>query len=176
MKAHLAVYNFGIFRERANDPLNDGFREREGPNLMAAERAPGFVARAGYVAEPERPGWGTQVYPRFYVERGDNWSPSTLSLWEDLESLFAFAYHGVHAEALKHAQDWFVERLWPPYVLWWVEHERRPDWREAVSRFECLHDRGPTPDAFNFKTPFDEHGKPASFDKERARRQAKSKS
>jgi Domain of unknown function (DUF3291) len=170
MKARLAIYNFGMLRVREDDPANDGFREREGPNFAAAERAPGFVARSGYAGEPERPSWGTRVFPRFYIERGDQGSPSTLSLWEDLESLFAFAYHGIHAEALKRAQDWFVEKRWPAYVLWWVEAARQPDWLEAVARFERLHDCGPTPQAFNFKTAFDAHGAPAVVDKARARR------
>jgi Domain of unknown function (DUF3291) len=172
MKARLAIYNFGIFRMRADDPVNDGFREREGANFAAAERAPGFVARSGYAGEEGPPSWGEQVFPRFYVERGDKGSPSTLSLWQDLESLFAFAYHGVHAEALKRAPDWFVEKQWPPYVLWWIEGDRRPDWREAVARFERLHDRGPEPQAFNFKTAFDAHGAPLAVDRARARRLA----
>jgi hypothetical protein len=172
MEARLAIYNFGIFRMRADDPVNDGFREREAPNFLAAERAPGFVARSGYAGEAGPPSWGAQVFPRFYVERGDKGSPSSLSIWEDPESLFAFAYHGVHAEALKRASDWFVAKQWPPYVLWWVERERRPDWREAVARFELLHDVGATPRAFNFKSAFDAHGAPIIVDKARARRLA----
>jgi predicted component of type VI protein secretion system len=38
--------------------------------------------------------------------------PSSLSLWQDIESLMAFAYAGVHAEALKNARNWnHKERL-----------------------------------------------------------------
>jgi hypothetical protein len=104
----LAVYNFGMFRERAASPSNQGFRDREPANLEAVERASGFIGRAGYEGEPDRESWGVQVYPRFYVERGDGRAPSTLSLWIDIESLMAFTYSGVHAEALRHASDWFV--------------------------------------------------------------------
>ena len=64
--------------------------------------------------------WGEQVYPRFYVERGDGWSPSTLSLWRDLTALMAFSYSGIHAEAMRHGREWFVKPTWPGYVLWWV--------------------------------------------------------
>jgi Domain of unknown function (DUF3291) len=162
----LAVYNFGMFRERADSPGNQGFRDREPVNLDAVERAPGFIGRAGYEGEPGRESWGAQVYPRFYVERGDGWAPSTLSLWADIESLMAFTYSGVHAEALRHASDWFVPKRWPPYVLWWVAEGHRPDWQEAVDRFERLHDRGPTPKAFSFRSPFDAHGRPTAIDKE----------
>ncbi len=38
--------------------------------------------------------------------------------------------------------------------------------------FELLHDRGPTPEAFTFKSPFDANGRPAIVDKERVRRLA----
>jgi hypothetical protein len=168
MQTRLAVYNFGMFREPADSAVNQSFRDREAANFLAAERAVGFVARAGYEGETNHPSWGEQVYPRFYVERGDGGSPSTLSLWEDLESLFAFAYSGVHAEALGRAADWFVEKRWPAYVLWWTE--AIPDWREAVTRFERLHDCGPSPGAFNFKTPFDQDGDSTAIDREAVRR------
>ena len=109
----LAVYNFGMFREPSDSAVNQGFRDLETPNFLAAERAVGFVGRAGYAGEPDQPSWGEQVYPRFYVERGDGGSPSTLSLWESLESLFAFAYSGIHAEAIRRASDWLVEKRCP---------------------------------------------------------------
>jgi hypothetical protein len=113
-----------------------------------------------------------QVSPRFYVERGDGRAPSTLSLWVDIESLMAFTYSGVHAEALQHASDWFVPKNWPPYLLWWVADGHRLDWHEAIARFELSHDRGPTPSAFNIKSPFDTKGSPTVVDKEAVRRLA----
>ena len=71
----LAVYNFGMFRERAASPSNQGFHDREPANFAAVERASGFIGRAGYEDEPERESWGVQVYPRFYVECGDGRAP-----------------------------------------------------------------------------------------------------
>ncbi|GAN79068.1 hypothetical protein Aam_016_038 [Acidocella aminolytica 101 = DSM 11237] len=46
-------------------------------------------------------------YPKFYVDRGDGWSPVTLSLWRDLEAAFAFTYFGLHATALRRERVWF---------------------------------------------------------------------
>lgn len=168
----LAIYNFGMFRERAESPANQGFRDREAINFNAAKHARGFIGRAGYDDEPAEESWGVRVFPRFYVERGDGSAPSVLSLWFDIESLMAFVYSGVHAEALRHASEWFVPKDWPPYVLWWVAEGYRPDWREAIARFELLHDRGPGPEAFTFKSPFDAHGRPTVVDKEVVRRLA----
>lgn len=152
MKKHLAIYNFGMFRGRSGDLANAGFHARHDPNMAAAECACGFIARSGYPGEPDPPSWGAQVFPRFFVDNGDGWAPSSLSLWADLASLRAFTYTGIHAEALKHANDWFVPKSWPPYVLWWVDGGHTPCWAEAVERHEFLHDNGPSPHAFDFRT------------------------
>ncbi|MBS3649579.1 DUF3291 domain-containing protein [Pseudaminobacter sp. 19-2017] len=165
-KKRVALYTFGIFRAPATDAANQGFHDRNDRNLLAVERSEGFIARSGYDEEPGPESWGKQVFPRFYVERGDGWSPSTLSLWKNLESPMAFAYAGIHAEALRHGREWFTKPVWPPYVLWWVGSDHVPTWVEAVARHEHLHDLNPSPSAFDFKTPFDEHGRPTTVDRD----------
>ena len=168
--SRLALYTFGIFKGRAADPDNQGFHDRNDAAFAAAEAAEGFIARSGYEDEPGPTSWGVQVYPRFYVERGDGWSPSTISLWADLESAMAFAYSGLHAEALKHGRQWMVKPEWPPYALWWVDAAHIPDWAEAVARHEHLADHGPRPHAFDFKAPFDSDGLSTAIDRERVKR------
>ncbi len=86
----LALYTFGIFAKPANDPANNGFHELNDAVLMLVDRSEGLIARSGYASDPGPASWGEEVYPRFYEERGDGWSPATLSLWRDLESLFSF--------------------------------------------------------------------------------------
>jgi len=168
----LALYTFGIFQGSADDPANQGFHDRNDAAFAAAEAAEGFIARSGYAGEPGPASWGEQVYPRFYVERGDEWSPSTISLWRDLESAMAFSYSGLHAESLKLGRNWMVKPQWPPYALWWVDAAHTPDWPEAVARHEHLADHGSTPRAFDFKTPFDGHGLAAVIDRARIRQLA----
>lgn len=79
----------------------------------------------------------------------------------------AFSYSGVHADALKHARRWQVERRWPALVLWWTQG--RPDWADAARRFEQLHDQGPGPTAFHFKDPYGPDGERISIDRARVR-------
>jgi len=165
----LALYTFGVFRARAGDPVNQGFHDRNDLNLRNVEASDGFIARSGYAGEPGSESWGTQVFPRFYAERGDGWSPSTLSLWTDLPSPMAFSYAGAHAEAIRHGRDWFVKPEWPPLVLWWVGHDHVPTWQEAVFKHEHLHDHGPGPLAFTFKTAFSQDGHPVTIDSELVR-------
>ena len=86
-------------------------------------------------------------------------------MWDDLESVYAFAYYGRHAEALGKGKEWFVNSEWPFYVAWWVEDDHIPTRQDASQRLEHLHDHGSTPHAFDFNTPFDDVGKPWQMDR-----------
>lgn len=166
---HLAIYNFGLHVDDYDSPAVEGFRLREAANFEAASLAEGFIGRSGYpdVEGPES--WGVQVFPRFIDGSGFDSAPSSLSLWRDMESLMAFSYNGVHANALKHARSWNRRQDWPPLVLWWVEAGSRPDWQDGVARLEQLHDHGAGPAAFTFKEPFTPTGEVASVDRARVR-------
>ena len=167
---HLAIYNFNNFRERAEDPINQGFHDRNIINFDAAKISEGFVARSGYDDEPGPSSWGEQVFPRFYIEKGDGYAPSTLSLWRDLSALYAFSYSGIHTDALRNARQWFDRHKWPPYVLWWVRKGHTPTWSEGVERLEHLHDHGPSLFAFDFKEAFDPEGNSTTVDREAVKR------
>lgn len=165
----VALFTFGLFREAAEHPSNQGFHDRNDANLAAAERSDGFIDRSGYDGDPGPQSWGVQVYPHFYVERGDGWSPATLSLWRDLESIVAFVYSGIHAEALSHGRQWFLKGEWPPYVAWWVADDHRPDWAEGVARYEYLHEHGASPHAFNLRQPYSADGNRIEIDRKRVK-------
>ena len=155
---NLALYTFGVFARSSKQPENDDFHFLNDLVLPQVDRASGLIARSGYDGEAGPASWGTQVFPKFYEERGDGWSPSTLSLWVDAESAMAFSYSGLHAQALKRGREWFVKPQWPPYAVWWVAANIAPDWAEGVRRHQYLHDHGPTPEAFTFKQAFDGAG------------------
>ena len=164
---HLAMYNFGLHVEAYESPAVEGFRLREAANFEAAARAHGFIGRSGYAGEPGVPCWGQQVFPRFIEGSGFQTAPSSLSLWADIESLMAFTYSGVHADALKHGRHWNVRQSWPPLVLWWVEAGTVPRWQDGVERLEHLHDYGAGPRAFSFKQPYGSDGQPLEIDRSR---------
>jgi hypothetical protein len=166
-EARLAMYNFGLHVAPFESDAVEGFRLREAANFEAAARACGFLGRSGYTGEAGTRSWGRQVFPRFIAGSGFDTAPSSLSLWADIESLMAFSYNGVHADALKHARHWNVRPAWPPLVLWWVGRNHRPDWSEAVERFEHLADHGPSADGFTFKRPFGADGAEVQIDRDR---------
>ena len=164
--ARLAFYNFGLHVAPSDSRAVEGFVLREPPNFEAAARACGFIGRSGYPGYPGPRSWGPQVFPRYIEGSGFTSAPSSLSLWADIESLMAFTYNGVHADALKHARNWNVKQTWPPLVLWWVSAYHRPDWREGVERLEYLADHGASPKAFNFKQPFGPDGAEIVIDRD----------
>ncbi len=140
--ARLALYTFGLFTRPAEDPANDGFHAVNDPIFERVRQADGFLGHATY--EDMDGGWdaGTQIYPRWYEERGDGWSPATLSLWRDAEAARAFTFTGMHAAAMRRARDWFREGPWPGHVAWWVADRHFPGWAEAIARYEALADHG----------------------------------
>jgi len=166
---HLAMYNFGLHVAAYDAPEVQGFMRREPLNFAAAEMASGFVGRSGYDGEPGPGSWGLQVFPRFLDGSGFDSGPSSLSLWRDIESLMAFSYAGVHAEALKNARNWNTKNDWPPLVLWWIEAGQRPDWTSAAAKLELLHDHGPSPQGFSFKQPYGPDGDPVQIDRARVK-------
>ncbi|WP_118137252.1 DUF3291 domain-containing protein [Oceanicella sp. SM1341] len=161
----VALYTFGMFSRPSAAPENDGFHARNDRNFRAAEAASGFLGRSGYAGEPGPSSWGPQVWPRFYTERGDGWSPATLSLWESPEAALAFTYRAaIHREAMARGREWFETPAWPPFVFWWVAGGHVPDWAEGVARLEQLADHGPGPGAFGGRPLFDAAGAPCGQD------------
>lgn len=149
--ARVAFSTFAILREAGGHPQVQGFLDRIGPVFRAAAAAPGFLAG---------PIGNGAIAPPFLDPTRHDLEASTLTLWVDLHSVWAFSYRGVHAEALRHRGDWLVEPAWPTYVAWWVDDDHMPDWPEAAERFQHLHDHGPTAFAFTFKRPFGADGAP----------------
>ena len=159
----IAFFTFGVLREPEDHPRSRDFVDRGDPTFEAAEASEGFVDRSVFDEETGLQSWGDSVPPRF-TSNDEPWE-STLSRWENLESVFAFAYSGFHSENLRRRREWFVTPQWPSYVTWWVADDHTPDWHEAKDRLERLHDEGSSPYAFDFKHPFDAHGGPIELDR-----------
>jgi hypothetical protein len=151
--ARLAFYTFGILRAPRDDPRVKDFYDRDESVFAAAQAMPGYVAAYG----DRPPGSG----PRFFDPAVHPWAPQTLSVWRDLESVYRFAYLGVHAEALRRRKEWFVPPAWPTYAAWWIGDDEEPSWDDAFRRLEHLHHHGPTTVAFSFTAPFDAAGRSA---------------
>jgi hypothetical protein len=162
--ARLAFLTVGSLLEAYEHPQVQGFMDRVVNTYASAEGTAGFIWR-----ETEAPPIPAL---RPHYSREHPFPTETLSLWTDLESPYAFAYNGRHAEALRHRKEWFVKPEWPTYVAWWVDDDHQPTREEGYERLESLHLHGPSPFAFNFKTPFGADGQAAQLNRERVKRLA----
>lgn len=154
--ARIAFFTLNVAREPFSQPAMRGFVERIPVIFAEASATPGFIAFASAMSlAPDDP---AMVWPA--VKPASHEAAMTLTLWRDLESVFAFTYSRLHAEALQMRREWTIRPAWPNYVAWWVGDDEEPSWRDAAQRHACLAARGSTPDAFDFRAPFDAQGRP----------------
>lgn len=159
MTKRIAFYTFGVMKSPVGDPEVQGFIDRAAGVYAAADGSTGFFERSIRDMKTWQHSWGPVVAPKC-APQGIilDQLAMTLSLWRDLESVAAFAYQGLHGEALSKRTDWFKKGEWPGYVAWWVDAQHRPDWNEAADRIDRLHAAGSSAEAFNFRKPFDAAG------------------
>jgi hypothetical protein len=141
---HLAQVNIGRLRAPVEDPLMEGFRSQLDPINALADRSPGFVWRL-----QTEDGNATAIRPY-----DDERMAINMSVWESLEALQQFVYRSAHIGPLRDRKQWFEPLDGPILALWWVPVGQIPTVDEAKARLELLKERGPSPDAFTFRTPF----------------------
>lgn len=123
----------------------DGFRSQLDPINALADRSPGFVWRL-----QTEDGNATAIRPYADDER----MAINMSVWESLDALQQFVYRSGHAGPLRDRKQWFEPIEGPILVLWWILAGHVPTVAEALERLQHLRERGPTPHAFTFRTPF----------------------
>jgi hypothetical protein len=150
-----------------------GFVDRV-PNVYhAADNSDGFHARSIRDVGTWLHSWGEVELPAcFPTPPSKDYIAMTLSLWQDLESVAAFTYHGPHGEALTKRRDWFEKHNLPVYVAWWVPSDHQVNWKEGNARLEHLHLNGPTAVSFDFARPFDRDGNATRLDREAVKAKA----
>lgn len=168
--ARLAFMTISEMHGPWGDPVVRGLQERFPVAFAAAEASEGFLGRSRWIEGDLSAHWGPSGKPTRFVDAdAQNRVAATLSLWRDLESVFAYTYAGVHGEALGHRREWFDSGHGPSYVAFWVDDDQRPSWREASLRYEALERDGATPYAFDFKRSFDPSGAAVKVDRDAVR-------
>jgi len=135
-----------------------GFTSRLAPVNALAERSDGFIWRLA-----DETGNGAT---NLKVLANDPNVIINMSVWRDLDSLYAFTYKTVHSKLIRQRTAWFepVQGI-ANLALWWVEDAHQPDIAEAVAKMRQLKRNGPSSEAFTFAMPFSAEGTPvvASF-------------
>lgn len=165
MAHRLAFYTVSLLHEPVGHARVQGFIDRAPGVYAAADASIGFHSRSIRDFTTYKHSWGEIVIPKCYppLAPADQYA-TTLSLWDDLESVAAFAYKGAHGEALANKKEWFQSLGVPTYVAWWVAADHQPTWQEAADRLDHLHMNGASAFAFNMRTPHDANGNPVKLD------------
>jgi hypothetical protein len=164
--ARVAFFTSALLQAPFESDHSQGFRERAGMVFDAAVTGPGYLASA--FADSETDGmWGDVTVPHQYRSAEyDGRLAQFYTLWRDLESVYAYAYNGLHAAALRQRKEWFVARPMLSYVIWWVDDDYIPSWQEACERYQRLHEAGASAEAFDFRHPFGADGQPTQLNRD----------
>jgi len=147
---HLAQINVARALAPLDSPQLAGFVERLDDINALADRSPGFVWRL-----QSDSGNATDIQvsddPQFIVN---------MSLWRDLDALFTYVYRSDHLQVMSQRRKWFEKPAGAFMALWWLPAGTLPTAEEGMERLALLDRRGPTPEAFTFKQPYDARGLP----------------
>ena len=171
--SRIAFYTFGILREAFGHEQVQPFWDKTPAVFEAAENTEGFVDRVR-VGGASPHFYDEQRFPATPPGTPGTRAPATLSLWTDLESIYAFVYRGLHGDAFRKRKEWFVRAEWPTYVAWWVDDDHMPTLEEAVERHRYIHENGATPYAFDFRASFDEAGSPTRLSRPKVEKRRQS--
>lgn len=144
MRYHLAQYNIARLVAPLESPQLAPFMAELDPLNRLADESPGFVWR-----HQTEEGNSTAIRVR-----DDPMIIINFSVWEDVDSLFEYAYHSAHVEIFRRRREFFEEHMRAYLVLWWVPAGHEPTVAEAEERLLHVEERGPSPYAFTFKKRF----------------------
>ncbi|PHR61831.1 MAG: hypothetical protein COA43_01285 [Robiginitomaculum sp.] len=154
---YLAELNIAEAKFPMDDARMDGFTKRIDVVNALADDADGFVWRL----VDDNPDMGGALSLRPF----DN--PNMLvnmSVWKDIQSLYAFVFNTVHAKVMKGKPAWFSHLKSHSTVMWWVPVGHIPTLNEAKEKLALLDDIGPSKDAFTFNQAFTQNAKPLVWD------------
>ena len=141
---HIAQINIARMLVPIDDPLMSDFvAQLENINRIAEQTA-GFVWR---LQSEEGDATAIRVFddPLILVN---------MSVWESIEALYDFTYHGSHVGVFRDRAKWFEKPSKAPLTMWWIPAGTTPTAEEGRQRLEHLWQHGPTEFAFTFKNKF----------------------
>ena len=144
MKVHLAEFNIGILRYDWDDPRIADFASALDHVNSIAARSPGFVWRM-----PDDEMDAAQRDPDGLLG-GNPRTASTLSVWENVDSLENFVWRTLHKRFFDRREEWFASDQGIRLVLWHIRQGHRPTINEAVERLRTLEEHGDTEFAFSW--------------------------
>jgi len=141
---HLAQVNIGRILAPMDSPVMADFAANLDRINALAEASNGFVWRL-----KDETNNATSV--KF---SDDQFIIVNLSVWKDIDSLFAYVYQSAHVEIFKRRKEWFEKMPEMHMALWYLPVNQVPTVTDSSVRLRHLQLYGETPFAFSFKKKF----------------------
>lgn len=142
---HLAEINIARLRAPLTDPLLADFVAQLDEVNRIAEESEGFVWRL------KDDNGAASSYVQF---DDDTRLIVNMSVWRTIEALHQYVYRSHHMTVFRDRARWFERMTSPSLAMWWIPEGHVPSLNEGRARLAVLADRGPSDQAFNFKTAF----------------------
>ncbi|MEM9549882.1 MAG: DUF3291 domain-containing protein [Pseudomonadota bacterium] len=142
---HLAQFNIGTLKYDWDDPRVADFANNLDRVNGIARRSSGFVWQL-----PEEAMEAAQLDPDGPLG-GNPRIASTLSVWEDAQSLENFVWNTVHKQFYDRKHEWYdPAEQGVRLVMWWVAPGHHPSIDEAAARLDHLSRHGDSDHAFGW--------------------------
>ncbi|MFK7875133.1 MAG: DUF3291 domain-containing protein [Paracoccaceae bacterium] len=145
---HLAEFNIGTLKYDWDDPRIADFQNNLDRVYDVAARSPGYVWHMS-PADME-----TAQGDPLGVLGGNSRTASTLSVWQDAQSLEHFTWNTLHKQFYDRKNEWYdaVDQAWGGHrlVMWWVNQGERPSIAQAAARLAYLIKHGDSNHAFGW--------------------------
>jgi hypothetical protein len=136
----IAQMNWGRMLYPLDDPRMQEFADHLDEVYNIAEQAPGFIWRID----------GTQLTKEMSELGDDGKTSTTVSVWESISDLHHYTYQGQHGMYLDRAQEWFEVVEGPQLVMWNVEKDVKPSFKDAQKRMDYLKEHGDSDYAYGW--------------------------
>ena len=133
--------NWGKLKFSLEDKRMKEFAESLHKVFSLAEEHPGFIWRIS----------DSQSEVQLSDLGFDKLISSTVSVWKDSISLKDFTYNSLHGVYLKRNFKWFKKVDGPQLVIWNVENNYQPTFKESFDRLEYLKDNGSSDYAYGWE-------------------------
>lgn len=163
--ARIAMLTTGPLLENLDAEKFAEFEKLSGQIFEQFGRAKGAISHTGGISEEASSDlWGKWSVPEIYQEDAKtSYIIQTISIWQDLESMVAFSYHGIHAQGLKRKHEWVQKLSRPNHVIWWINDNHQPTWTEGTTHYDRIVKHGTSAQAFNIKDLYDSQGEPVKL-------------
>lgn len=137
----IAQMNWSRLKFSLKDKRMTEFAESLNKVYSLAENQPGFIWR---ISDDQSE---TQLSNLGF----DKLISSTVSVWINITSLKDYTYNSLHGFYLKRSSEWFKKIDGPQLVIWNVENNNEPTFKESFDRLKYLEDNGPSAYAYGWE-------------------------